>query len=163
MNAFPTLKFSISPDQYLLNTIRKVSTDLFDHSRRFLAGDRFTFAQAAYQIFTALLDESQHRSIAFLPTVFGVVALTPALLVAEQGLHGCIDVYTNAVIVHVAQLPGTLAYQRHQVDQRIGLVGSYESHGQVAGFGCLLGMWAYNMLGFPLTRYTTLHLAAFSA
>ena len=32
------------------------------------------------------------------------------------------DIHTNAVIVQIAQLPGTLAHQRHQPNQGVGLV-----------------------------------------
>ena len=45
-----------------------------------------------------VLDEKQYRAISLFPSMMGVVALAAALLVAEQGLDGDVDIHAHAAI-----------------------------------------------------------------
>ena len=92
-----------------MHTTGQMIFDLFYKIGSFLAADRLAFTKFAEQILAGLIDETQNRSQCLFTTVFGIMPLAAALLVAKDRLHGRIDTDTDFVIIDIAKLPHPLA------------------------------------------------------
>ena len=92
-----------------MHTTGQMAFDLFDETRRFLAADCLSLTKVAEQILAGLIDETQNGSQCLFTTVFGIMSLAAALLIAKDRLHGRIDTDTDSIILNLAKLPHPLA------------------------------------------------------
>ena len=104
LDTFPALELPIGPQQDLLDTDRQLKFGLKDKGGGLLTANRFAFSKLSDKAFPGLLNEAQHRPVALLATVFGVVTFTAALLIAVDCLHGGVDIDADPVIPAVFTL-----------------------------------------------------------
>ena len=82
--------------------------DLFDKIRCFLAADCLALTKLADQIRAGLIDETQNGPQRFFTTVFSIMALAPALLIAKDRLNCSIGTDTDEIILDITKLVNTL-------------------------------------------------------
>ena len=83
----PTDKLPVTTKNHLLYAPRKVLLENLDQNRDFLPSDGLPSAKLARKIFARLLNKTQYRPETLLPSMVGVMPLTPPLLTAVNRLH----------------------------------------------------------------------------
>ena len=128
LDALPAKKFTVGPEQHVLNTARKAGFDLNDESSYLRAGHGLAFSQFAQQIFSGLGDKAKDWPIALLASVFAIMPLARALLVAVKGFNGGVDIDIYAVVVQFELFPHSFAQGVHDFNQRHTLVDTHIVH-----------------------------------
>jgi hypothetical protein len=76
-----------------------VGLNRLDELRGLFTAHGFPPAQFADQVLTGFIDKTEYRAVAFFPPVFGIVALSSALLLSIERLNRCINVQVDTAIV----------------------------------------------------------------
>ena len=135
LDAVPGHKFTVGPNQHLLDTAGQMVGDIGNKGGGFLARNGGAFAQFADQILMGLFDKTQNRPKTQLAAVLGVVTLASALLVAVNCFDGGVDVDPDPGILQAAQLPDPFAQDAADLQDRFGLVDPQAVHIAPVGAG----------------------------
>jgi hypothetical protein len=99
INTFPAKELSVCAKHNFLDTAWQLSFDLPYEFGNFFTTHGLSFSKFSKEILPRFINETKDRAVAFFTSVFGIMALSPPLLMAIKGFHSRIRTQMNLLIV----------------------------------------------------------------